>query len=306
MQPSRTEPTPLGWPVMERLKPLPVTAPQRSDEWHAARLGNVTASRVSDTLSYYAVSQAQMNQALEIYFNNGIDEEYVKEMSENYPAAFCLNVGIELVESAARRGYREVLVAERITRMRGDTDPYVTEQMKWGIINEGIAISVYQQKHQMITKTSPLYLHPHWLCGASPDADVTDVETGELGNAEVKCLASHNHLYKVIRDDKMPDDYWDQVQMQMWIRGVDWCDFIAYDSRVAEGLEIFVKRIDYDPFYIANVLEPGVRRFLDECDHDERVFAAIRKANLEKAKREAEDAAERKALNAQPAPGVLG
>lgn len=281
-----------------RLKPVVVDAPQRSDAWYAARLGNVTASRASDTMSYYAVNVQQMNQAMEIYFNCGIDEDYVKEMSERWPAQFCINVGIELKESAARQGYRETLVAERITRMRGDTDPYITEDMKWGIINEGIAISIYQMQNKMITKRSPLYLHPSWLCGASPDADVTEVETGEIGNAEVKCLKSKNHLYKVIRDNEMPDDYWDQVQMQMWIRGVDWSDFIAYDSRVSEGLQIFVKRIDYDPFYIDNVLEPAIRLFLDECDHDERVFAAIRKRNLEKMKAAAEDLAEREALNA--------
>lgn len=286
--------------------PITVDAPQRSDAWYAARLGNVTASRAADTMSYYAVAAAQLKQAHQIYLDGaeeGMTDEYAEHiqiMSEQYPTEFCLQVGIELVESAARKGYKQTLVAERITRMRGDTDPYISEDMKWGIINEGIAISLYQMQYKMITKRSPLYLHPTLLCGASPDSDVEEVLTGEQGNAEVKCLRSANHLYKVIKEDEVPKEYLPQILMQMWIRQVWWCDFVAYDSRVAEGLRIFVKRVAYDEFYINNVLEPAVRRFLEECDHDERVFAAIRKRNLEHLQQEADDIAERAILNNQP------
>lgn len=267
--------------MSQRLAPIIVNAPQRSEDWYNARLGNVTASRVSDTMSYKAVTKPQLAQAMEVYENNGIDTDYIEEMSTKYPWEFCLKVGIDIAESMARKSYRQALVAERITRMRGDTDQYMTEDMKWGVVNEVRAINLYQMKYKKITQTAPLMLHPNLLCGASPDALVIDVETGEIGNAEVKCLRSANHLYKVIREGETPEEYLPQIQMQMWIDNRDWCDFIAFDSRVNDGLNIFVKRNDYDEFYVDNVLEPNIRRFLDECDHDERVFHAIRKRNLE-------------------------
>jgi hypothetical protein len=285
--------------LSNNIKPIVVDAPQRSDQWFAARLGNVTASVVSDTMAYAKPNAAQMAQAMLIYQQCEIDEAYIQEVSVKWPWKFCLDVGIELKESTARQSLRQKLVAERITHMSGDTDKYVTEEMKWGIINEGIAIGLYRMRNKVITRTAPLYLHPNLLCGASPDADVEEADTGEEGNAEVKCLASRNHLYKVIRDNEVPDEYLPQIYMQMWIKNVRWCDFIAYDSRVADGLEIFIKRVEYDAFYIHQVLEPAVRQFLAECDHDERVFAAIRRRNLELAKAKAEDLAERAALNAQ-------
>jgi hypothetical protein len=264
--------------------PVVVTAPQRSEEWFKTRLGNVTASRVSDTMEYYAVTKPHLAKAMEFYLLNPLlhTEEWIDKMREEYPTEFCLQAGVELLEKASRKGYREALVAERITGMRGDTDPYVTEDMKWGIMNEGIALSRYQMKYQKITSLAPMYLHPTLLCGASADAEVVDVDTGEVGNAEIKNLRSSNHLYKIIKEAKMPDEYKPQVQMQMWLRGVSWCDFIGFDSRVKEGLEMFVERIEYDEFYVDNVLVPALVRFLEECDRDERQFYAIRASNLKK------------------------
>lgn len=266
--------------MSQRLSPILVKAPQRSDEWFAARLGNATGSRISDTIDYLKPTKMHIKKADEFYaLNKDLrDEEWIDIMREQYPVEYCLQAYVELSESSKRIGYRQSIVAERITGRRGDTDPYVTEDMKWGIVNEGFAKSLYQVKYRNLVEEAPLMLHPTLLCGASPDGLVTDMETGELGNLEVKCLKSSNHLYKVILKDDMPSEYNNQVQMQMWINGRDWCDFVAYDSRVKEGLQLFVKRIEYDEFYVTNVLEPGVTRFLDECDKEERVFYAIMKA----------------------------
>lgn len=272
---------------LNNFKAVVVDAPQRSDKWFAARLGNVTASRVSDTQEYYAVNKGHLDMAMEFYLLNPHlrSEQWVDRMREEYPLEFCLQVpGMEIQEKASRKAYRETIVAERITGLKADTDPYVNDAMKWGIINEGLALNHYQIKYKKVLSPSPLYLHPTLLCGASPDSDVIDIETGELGNAEVKALMSHNHLYKIIKDDKMPDEYMPQVQMQMWMRQVQWTDFIGFDSRVKDGLDLFVNRVEYDEFYADNVLLPALVRFLDECDRDERMFYAIRAKNLAKKK----------------------
>ena len=273
---------------MQKSDPLIVNAPQRSEQWFAARLGNVTASSVEVVSSYSKPTAAQMKLALEIHNDNGIDPEYIDEMMEKYPVEFCLEAGIELSESVARETYRESLVAERITKMPADQDKFISPEMRWGQALEREARHWYAMNNNVQVSEAPLYLHRLYYCGASPDGDVIDMETGELGVAEIKCLKSHNHLYKIIRDAKMPDDYFWQVQMQMWITGRAWCDFVGYDSRVGDGLKAFVIRVKRDDFFLKNVFEPMLLRFLEECDHDEKVFYAIKMQRLEKERKERE------------------
>jgi hypothetical protein len=267
---------------MQRLTPITINAPQRSPEWYAARLGCVTASEVFKVMAYYSVTDAMIKQATEIYVEHGIDEEYILEVSEKWPWKFVTDVGIELQETSARLTYRQDLVAERITKMRGDDDRYITQDMKRGIINEIAAKSIYADQTGNIIKDALFMTHPHLMLGASPDGLVIDTVTGELGNAEIKCLKSRNHLYKVIDMDEVPADYIDQIQLQMFIDGRDWCDFIAYDKRVLEDLQLFIKRVSYDKFYVEHVMLPAILKFLDECDRDERRFYAIAKAKREK------------------------
>jgi hypothetical protein len=270
---------------MQKFTPIIVDAPQLSPRWFESRLGNVTGSRVSDTRDYYKPTAPMLNLAIEIHEQQGIDLDYIAEMGEKYPAEFCVEVGIELQEASGRMNYRREIVTERITGMSANLDQYITKDMQWGQQQEPAARALYGLVSGNRVETAPLFLHPELLTGASPDGLVIDIETGELGNLECKCLKSTNHLYKVIKQDAVPDDYHDQIQDQMWINGRDWCDFVAYDSRVKEGLHLFIKRVDRDDFFINNVLEPSIRRFLAECDRDERQFYAIMNARNEAAKR---------------------
>lgn len=226
----------------------PLTAAQRSSEWYAQRLGKVTASRVADCMSYYRQTKAE------------------------------IAAGAPPRETAARKSYREGIVAERITGMPNDPEPYTSYDMKWGIANEAIARNVYQLNYRRLVEDAPFVQHEKLLCGASPDGYVVDTTTGELGLIEIKCLRTSNHLYKTIMTQEVPQDYIPQIQMQLWITGRQWCDFIAYDSRVPEGLKIFVKRLERDEEYIKN-LEAEVRKFLDECERDFKHFWAKVKNN---------------------------
>lgn len=225
-------------------QPSLLTPEQRSSEWFEQRLGKVTASRVADTMEFYKPTKAM---ALE---------------------------GIPPKEKEVRKRYREALVAERLTGISADPEPYVTYDMKWGIANESIAKNVYQLQHRRIIEDAPFVQHKELLCGASPDGFVTDPKTGEVGTVEIKCLRSANHLYKTILAQEVPPEHLPQIQMQMWITGTAWCEFIAYDSRVPEGLKIFVQRVPRDDDYINKVLEPAVRKFLEECDNDFKHFWA--------------------------------
>lgn len=258
-----------------RLKPLVVDAEQRSEVWFKARLGKVTGSKVANTMAWYIPTKKQFDEAHLYYQEAELSFEEIDALEEKNPIEFLLGAGIDLAEKADRKSYREDTVTERITGMPADPDPYITKEMLWGQMLEAVAINVYQLRQRCLVEKAPFLLHPEWACGASPDGFSTDLATGEIGNIEAKCLKSKNHLYKVIKTQTVPEEYLPQIQMQMWINGADWCDFIGYDSRVPVGLDIFVKRVPRDDTYIDDILEPAVRRFLSDCDADEQWFRKL-------------------------------
>lgn len=275
---------------MQKFTPIIVNAPQRSPEWFRARLGSLTASQVGDAISgYYNPTKQNILKAYEFYDLNiaKFDSEWVDKMAEEYPIEFCLRAGIELTESATRRSLRRGIVSERFSGMSKDEYMFKNKAMLWGMQQERFAIQRYRDITGNIVSEAPLFLHPDMLHGASPDGLVIDRETGELGNIESKSLEPWNHLYEIIIPDHMPVKYKPQVQDQMWVNNRDFCDFIGFDPRVAEGIQVFIERIERDNFYIEEVLEPGVRRFLDECDADERQLHATIKSRTEKAKERA-------------------
>jgi len=261
----------------QQIKPIIVDAEQRSARWFEARLGKPTGSQVMNTMSYMksSITKGKMAQAEAYHTEHQMPIEILERLRDEYPFEFMLSANLTVFESEARANYRKGIVAERITGQPADPDPYINKAMQWGIMNEEIAKTMYQLRSENIVTDAPFMLHPELACGASPDGTVVDRKTGEIGNIEIKCLNSVNHLYKIILLKSMPSEYIPQVQMQMWINSADWCDFVGFDSRVKEGLRLFVQRVERDNFYINYVLEPSIRRFLDECDADEKQFIAI-------------------------------
>ena len=265
--------------------PIIVNAPQLSREWFEARIGNVTGSKVSRTMDYKNPTITQMKMADEYYLlNNTVYTAEWRERMQEYPWEYCLRAGVELLPNGTRETYKRQTVGERISKTSADEGMFVSKAMQWGQMQERFAKAQYKGITGNRLEDAPLMLHPQLLCGASPDGLVIDVQTGELGNLEAKCLEPWNHLYKIIKADAMPDEFIPQVQMQMWINGRDWCDFVGYDPRVQEGLRVFIKRVERDNFYIDEVLVPNIVRFLDECDADERQFYAIMKDRIAKAR----------------------
>lgn len=260
--------------MSKRLTPRIVEAEQRSEQWFAERLGRVTGSKGGHVLDYYKPTLAQVNKAILAHKEMETPQDIIDKLAELYPRELVVSAGLELQEGAQRKSYREGIVGERLTGLPADPDTYITQDMRWGMLSEPLAIALYQVKSRVVVESAPLMLHPELECGASPDGLVIDKDTGLLGNVEVKCLRTANHLYKIIRDQIVPDDYTAQIQMQMWINGRDFCDFVGFDSRVPEGLKIYIKRVPRDDFYIDYVLEPAVTRFLDECDRDFKYFWA--------------------------------
>ena len=97
------------------------------------------------------------------------------------------------------------------------------------------------------------------MAGASPDGYVSDD-----GGLEIKCpYQTAIHIETLQKG--MPKEHTPQVQGCMWISGRQWWDFVSYDPRLPEALQLYVQRIERDQAFI-DKLEEEVRRFLVEVD----------------------------------------
>lgn len=261
-----------------------VLEPQRSPEWIAARLGCATGSEAKKVIR--EVPATARDQAIRMAL--GVKQltakvkdspEYLELINED-PKDLLTRMGLPIPESAERMNYRRTRVAERITGVVAE-EKFTTPAMRWGQINEPWAKAKYQLVTGNVVNEAYFLRHPELRCGASPDGNVIDRETGEIGILEIKCLESHNHLYKIIRTQKIPSEFYVQIQMEMWLANVDFGDFVGYDSRMPGKLDIFIKRVRRNDQFIDGVLEPELRIFLDECDKDEREFRALIEAGFD-------------------------
>ena len=202
---------------------------QRTEEWFAARLGKVTASRVADVIA---------------------------RTKTGY--------------SASRENYMAQLICERMTGQKQES--FTNAAMEWGTENEPLARAAYEAEKGVLVDEVGLLDHPFIpMAAASPDGLVSDD-----GMLEIKCPNTATHFDTLLKGD-VPSKYIPQMQWQMACANRLWVDFVSYDPRAPEGLQLFIKRVERDDKYILEV-EAEVNKFLQELE------SRIEKLNNLKAK----------------------
>jgi len=190
---------------------------QGTPEWFAARLGNVTASRVADVIA---------------------------KTKSGY--------------SASRENYMAQLICERMTNTVAES--YTNAAMAWGTETEPLARAAYESYADVLVDEVGYIPHPTIeRAGASPDGLV-----GLYGLLEIKCPNTATHIDTLI-SEQVPAKYITQMQWQMACTGRIWCDFVSFDPRLPSGLQMFVKRVEFDAEYVA-MLKEEVTKFLTELD----------------------------------------
>jgi putative phage-type endonuclease len=190
---------------------------QGTPEWFAARLGNVTASRVADVIA---------------------------KTKSGY--------------SASRENYMAQLICERMTNTVAES--YTNAAMHWGTETEPLARAAYESIADVLVDEVGYIAHPTIeRAGASPDGLI-----GLFGLLEIKCPNTATHIDTLI-SEKVPTKYITQVQWQMSCTGRTWADFVSFDPRLPSGLQMFVKRVEFDAEYVA-MLKEEVIKFLAELD----------------------------------------
>jgi len=190
---------------------------QRTPEWHAIRLGRVTASRVADI---------------------------VAKTKTGY--------------STSRMNYMAQLICERLTGVQGES--FSSSAMQWGTDTEPMARAAYEGAvGSLVIETGFVPHNAIPMAGASPDGLI-----GDDGLVEIKCPITATHI-ETLLGQSVPGRYNTQMQWQMACTGRKWCDFVSYDPRMPEGMQIFIKRVDRDNVAIAE-LEREVVNFINELD----------------------------------------
>jgi putative phage-type endonuclease len=189
---------------------------QRSAEWHAARLGKVTASKVADVVARTKTGYA-----------------------------------------ASRANYMAQLVCERLTGK--PTEGFSNAAMEWGVEQEAAARDAYSAKVGELVTEVGFVDHPSIAnSGASPDGVVG------AGIVEIKAPSTATHI-EYLFEREPPQKYFYQMQWQMACTGAEWCDWVSYDPRMPENLQLLVVRIPRDTDCIT-LLEKEVSEFLAELD----------------------------------------
>lgn len=160
---------------------------QGTDEWHAVRLGKLTASKAQaiatagkglETLAFEKVAEILSGVRQDSYTNSDIERG--KEQEELARASYELKYGLSVIPV----GFVEL-------------DKYV---------------------------------------GASPDGFV-----GEDGLLEIKCPNNANFV-KVMYSKKPAPEYEWQMQMQMYVTGRNWVDFVVFNENFPEIITLRVEK----------------------------------------------------------------
>jgi putative phage-type endonuclease len=160
--------------------------------------------------------------------------------------------------SATRDNYMAQLVCERLTGQKGDS--FSNAAMQHGTETEPLARLSYEVTQNVLVDEVGFVPHPSIeMAGASPDGLV-----GDDGLLEIKCPNTATHI-ETLLSQSVPGKYNTQMQFQMACTGRQWCDFVSFDNRLPEELQLFVKRVPRDTVFI-RLIEAEIIQFLAELD----------------------------------------
>ncbi len=160
--------------------------------------------------------------------------------------------------SASRQTYMGELIAERLTGV--PAQGFTNAAMAWGTEKEPMARDAYRAQTFDDVVEVGFVIHSRIAqSGASPDGLV-----GDDGMLEIKCPNTSTHIDTLL-SQRIPEKYVTQMLWQMSAADRAWCDYVSFDPRLPENMQLFVKRLERDDARIAE-LETEVTAFLAELE----------------------------------------
>ena len=159
---------------------------------------------------------------------------------------------------ASRANYMAELIAERLTG--NPAEQYTNSAMQWGQETEAQARAAYVFTFDVDVIAVGFVPHPKiGMSGASPDGLV-----GDNGLVEFKCPNTATHIDTLLGAE-IDGRYVKQMQWQMACAGRQWCDWVSFDPRLPDEMQMFTRRVQRDDKMIAE-LEAQAADFLAEVE----------------------------------------
>lgn len=157
--------------------------------------------------------------------------------------------------SKTAESYMIELIAEKLT---GNSKSFFENAaMKWGTETEPLAREMYSVNNDFIEVEQVAFIELNEFIGMSPDGLI-----GDDGLLEIKAPETTTQLKRALSGD-YGADYKAQIQMQLWVSGRKWCDFVSYDPRLNCGASYLQQRVYRDEEYISEI-ERKTNEFLTE------------------------------------------
>lgn len=185
----------------------------------------------------------------------------MEQRSDEWYAARLGVITASACENIMTPGYRKSFINKMIAEIvTGESEPFpVNEYMQWGIDNEDEARIAYEKKSgNTVEQVGFVYKDENKKVGCSPDGLI-----GKGGLIEIKCPMTKTHVGYML--EGAPKKYIMQMQFQMYVTNRVWCDFVSYDPRLPEGMNMLVERVDRDPDLIMKI-ESSIKATVKEID----------------------------------------
>lgn len=168
------------------------------------------------------------------------------------------DVDAKPIKGKAHNALTLTILTERLTGVQEES--FTNKAMQWGIDQEPYAIAAYENETGNFVIGTGLIDHPVIkMSGASPDGLVD-----QDGQLEVKCPSTQTHLNTVLTGE-VPNEYVPQIIWQLACTRRKWCDFVSYDPRLPEHLQLVVIRVFAKDLDIAGI-EQSVIKFNQKID----------------------------------------
>ena len=137
--------------------------------------------------------------------------------------------------------YMMDLIAERLT---GESKPFFeNDAMRWGTETEPQARAMFELRegHEV---EEVAFIEYDDNVGMSPDGLI-----GDDGLIEIKCPNTSTQIKRALSDNYAAD-YKDQIQMQLWVSGRQYCYFLSFDPRLDCAAGYLLQYVERDEEYI--------------------------------------------------------
>ena len=166
-----------------------------------------------------------------IYESPQGSDAWKQEKAGKFSASKCS----DLLMTPSKAGHQNLIYRIVYERFTGEpTESYHSKDMDDGVENEPIARESYElHTYNKVHQVGFMELND-WI-GASLDGLV-----GDDGGIEIKCV-KYNTQIDYLLANKVPTNYYNQIQFQLYVSGRKWIDFFSWHPKLPPLL-ITVKR----------------------------------------------------------------